>query len=252
MNLDLEGRVALLTGASVGIGRGIAKALAAENVRLALIARRADLLETLSSEIVASGGPRPLILVRDVTAADTPEAARAKVLETFGRLDILVNNAGGSRPTDLASYEREWRDSLELNFEAARRLTHAVLPAMQERHWGRVVNITGSLEAKRLNAAAPAKAAMHAWAKGLSGAVGPFGITVNSIVPGRIHSEQIDQRLHPTLEDRAQFAAANIPLGYFGEPEDIAGLAVFLCSPRARYITGEIIHVDGGLRHHAF
>ncbi len=93
---------------------------------------------------------------------------------------------------------------------------------------------------------------MHAWSKGLSTVVGLFGITVNSIVPGRIHSEQIDQRLHPTTEDRAQFASANIPLGYFGEPEDVAALVTFLCSPRARYITGEIIHVDGGLRHHAF
>jgi 3-oxoacyl-[acyl-carrier protein] reductase len=252
MNLDLEGRVALVTGASVGIGRGIAKALAAEGVRVAVMARRADLLQTLADEIAAKRGARPLLLARDVTAADTPEQATVRILDTFGQLDILVNNAGGSRPTDLDKYDEAWRESLELNFEAARRLTHALLPAMQQRRWGRIVNITGSLEAKRLNAAAPAKAAMHAWAKGLSGAVGPFGITVNSIVPGRIHSEQIDQRLHPTEQDRAAFAAANIPLGYFGEPEDIASLVTFLCSPLARYITGEIIHVDGGLRHHAF
>ena len=252
MNLELEGRVALVTGASAGIGRGIAKMLAAEGVRLALIARRGDLLETLADEIRATGASSPLLLSRDVTASETPAEAKARVLETFGRLDILVNNAGGSRPTDLDRYERDWRASFELNFEAARRLTHALLPTMQELRWGRIVNITGSLEAKRLNAATPAKAAMHAWAKGLSAVVGPSGITVNSIVPGRIHSEQIDQRLHPTAEDRAQFAAANIPLGYFGEPEDVAALVTFLCSPHARYITGEIIHVDGGLRHHAF
>ena len=252
MNLELEGRVALITGASAGIGRGIAKMLAAEGVRLALIARRGDLLETLADEIRAPGASSPLLLSRDVTASETPAEAKARVLEPFGRLDILVNNAGGSRPTDLDRYERDWRASFELNFEAARRLTHALLPTMQELRWGRIVNITGSLEAKRLNAATPAKAAMHAWAKGLSAVVGPSGITVNSIVPGRIHSEQIDQRLHPTAEDRAQFAAANIPLGYFGEPEDVAALVTFLCSPHARYITGEIIHVDGGLRHHAF
>ena len=252
MNLELDGRVGLITGASAGIGRGIAKALAAEGVRLGLVARRGDLLATLADEIRASGAVAPLLLSRDVTAADTPEVVRARVLETFGRLDILVNNAGGSRPTDLDGYDREWRASFELNFEAARRLTHALVPAMQAARWGRIINITGSLEAKRLNAATPAKAAMHAWAKGLSTAVGPFGITVNSIVPGRIHSEQIDQRLHPTPEYRAQFASANIPLGYFGEPEDVAAVVTFLFSPRARYVTGEIIHVDGGLRHHAF
>jgi 3-oxoacyl-[acyl-carrier protein] reductase len=250
MNLELEGRVAVVTGASIGIGRGIARALAAEGVQLALVARRKDLLETLAGEIRANDSP--LLLPLDVTAANTPDETRARVLERFGRLDILVNNAGGSRPTSLENYERDWQDSLALNFEAARRLTQALLPAMQERRWGRIVNVTGSLEAKRLNAAGPAKAAMHAWAKGLSSVLGPVGITVNSIVPGRIHSEQIDQRLHPTEENRARFAAENIPLGYFGEPEDIAGLVTFLCSPRARYITGEIIHVDGGLRHHAF
>ncbi|PYM11877.1 MAG: 3-oxoacyl-ACP reductase [Candidatus Rokuibacteriota bacterium] len=250
MNLELEGRVAVVTGASVGIGRGVAKALAAEGVRLVLIARRKELLESLAAEI--GGTSKPLLLARDVTASDTPDETKRQVLKTFGRLDILVNNAGGSRPTDLDAYERAWQESLALNFEAARRLTHALLPLMQERRWGRIVNVTGSLEAKRLNAAAPAKAAMHAWAKGLSSVVGPFGITVNSIVPGRIHSEQIDQRLHPTAEDQKQFASANIPLGYFGDPEDIATLVTFLSSPRARYITGEIIHVDGGLRHHAF
>ena len=252
MNLDLAGRVAVVTGTSVGIGRGIARALASEGVQLVVVARRGDLLKTLSEEICAAGASAPQLLACDVTARETPEEIRRLVLETFGRLDILINNAGASRPTTLDTYEQDWEASLALNFEAARRLTHTLLPIMQERRWGRIVNVTGSLEAKRLNAAAPAKAAMHAWAKGLSSVMGPFGITVNSVVPGRIHSEQIDRRLHPTPENQKEFAAANIPLGYFGDPEDIAALVTFLSSPRSRYITGEIIHVDGGLRHHAF
>src|SRR5262249_4923459 len=109
MNLDLAGRVAVVTGASVGIGRGIAKALALEGVQLALIARRGDLLKTLSEEICTTGATAPQLLARDVTAAETPEEVRALVLGTFGRLDILVNNAGASRPTDLDSYEQNWQ-----------------------------------------------------------------------------------------------------------------------------------------------
>lgn len=99
------------------------------------------------------------------------------------------------------------------------------------------------------NAANAAKAGVHAWAKGLSRAVGKDGITINSLQPGRIHSEQIDNRLHPTREDQERFAIENIPLGYFGEPEDMAYLAAYLCSPKARYITGQRIYVDGGLHH---
>src|SRR5437870_3339466 len=127
MNLELDGRVALVTGASIGIGHGIARALAAEGVRLALLARRGDLLEKLDSEIRADGGKPPLLLVRDVTSPDTPVEARKRIVESFGRLDILVNNAGGSRPTNLEAYDRTWQESYVLNFESSRRLTHELL-----------------------------------------------------------------------------------------------------------------------------
>jgi 3-oxoacyl-[acyl-carrier protein] reductase len=106
--------------------------------------------------------------------------------------------------------------------------------------------VTGSAEPSTVNAAVAAKAGVHAWAKGLSREIGRHGVTINCLAPGRIHSEQIDTRLHPTPESQAEFAR-NIPLGYFGDPGDVAFLVAFLCSPRARYITGERIHVDGGL-----
>jgi 3-oxoacyl-[acyl-carrier protein] reductase len=139
-----------------------------------------------------------------------------------------------------------WDESFAINFTAVRKLTQALLPGMIERGSGRIVNITGTFEPAGTNAAGPAKAAVHAWAKGLSRDVGRYGITVNCLGPGRIHSEQIDQRLHPTAESQAQFAR-QIPLGYFGDPADMAHLVAFLCSPKARYITGQRIYVDGGL-----
>ncbi|MGH7101352.1 MAG: SDR family oxidoreductase, partial [Acetobacteraceae bacterium] len=118
------------------------------------------------------------------------------------------------------------------------------------RSWGRIINITGKSEPFGLNGAFAAKAALHAWAKGLSREVGRHAITVNSIAPGRIMSEQI-RRNYPPVE-RARFAAAEIPLGRYGEPEELAALAVFLASPLAGYITGTVIPVDGGLRRYSF
>ena len=247
MDLELRGRTAVVTGCSVGIGREIARVLAGEGVATLVVARRGELLKTLQDEVETAGGPRPHALALDL--ADRASAARVRdeALARLGHVDILVNNAGGSRPTAVDAPDSVWDESLALNFSAVRRLTQALLPGMIERRWGRVVNVTGSSEPSGTNAANPAKAAVHAWAKGLSRDVGRHGITVNCLAPGRIHSEQIDQRLHPTPESRAAFAK-NIPLGYFGEPADMAYLVAFLCSPRARYVTGERIHVDGGLR----
>jgi 3-oxoacyl-[acyl-carrier protein] reductase len=121
---------------------------------------------------------------------------------------------------------------------------------MEARGWGRIVNITGKSEPEGVNGAFAAKAALHSWAKGLSREVGGRGITVNSIPPGRIMSEQIERNYTP--EYRAKQSAEEIPVGEYGRPEDIAALVCFLASPRARYITGTVIPVDGGLRRYQF
>jgi 3-oxoacyl-[acyl-carrier protein] reductase len=246
MDLELKGKIAVVTGASVGLGREIAKVLAAEGAQTVVTARRASLLATLQTEITAAGGARPLAVPLDLYTGEAPARLRDAALAEFGRVDILVNNAGGSRPIAWDAPDAAWDESFSLNFTAVRRTTQALLPGMIERRWGRVLCVTGSAEPSTVNAAVAAKAGVHAWAKGLSREIGRHGVTINCLAPGRIHSEQIDTRLHPTPESQAEFAR-NIPLGYFGDPCDVAFLVAFLCSPRARYITGERIHVDGGL-----
>jgi 3-oxoacyl-[acyl-carrier protein] reductase len=246
VDLGIAGKTALVTGASAGIGRGIALALAGEGVRLAVSARRRDRLEALEKET----GAKLAIIEQDFMQPDAPRRIAQAALAALGSVDILVNNAGGSRPFELNASEAQWEEALTLNFTRQRQLAHALLDQMVARKWGRIINITGKSEPEGVNGAFAAKAAMHAWAKGLSREVGRHGITVNSIPPGRIMSEQIERNYTP--EYRAWQSEHEIPVGEYGQPADIANLVCFLASPRARYITGAVIPVDGGLRRYQF
>ncbi len=251
MDLELKGRTCLVTGASRGIGRGTAKVMAAEGCRVAVVARRRKLLDELAVEIEALGHPRPAIIVEDVVAVGAAARIKAKAEKALGHVDILVNSAGGSRSIPWDAPDSAWDEGMTLNFDAVRKLTHAFIPAMRKRKWGRIITMTGTSEPGGVNIASSAKAAIHAWAKGLSRVLAKDGITINCLPPGRIKSEQILEKLHPDPKEREAFIKANIPVGYFGEPEDMAYLIAFLASPKARYITGEVIHVDGGMRRFA-
>lgn len=251
MDLRLDDKTALVTGASVGIGRAIAKALAAEGVRVAVSARRTDKLQELSAEIVAAGGHAPVLIACDLYAEDAARTLAAQAVEGLGQVDILVNNAGGSRSfKELHVSEEAWQEAITLNFHRPRQLADALIDPMIARGWGRIINITGKSEPEHINGAFCAKAGIHSWAKGLSRMVGRHGVTVNCIPPGRIHSEQIFRNYTP--EYRAWQSENEIPVGRYGEPEELADLVTFLASPRAAYITGAVIPVDGGLRRYQF
>ena len=168
MDLRLHGRSCLVTGASRGIGRGAAKVLAAEGCRVAVVARRENLLEELSDEIEADGFEAPVIIAEDLTSAGAPERIHARIVAELGGLDILVNNAGGSRPVKWDAPLAEWHEGMTLNFELVRQLTNQFIPRMRERKWGRIINVTGANEPPGVNIASVAKAALHNWAKGLS------------------------------------------------------------------------------------
>src|SRR5688500_18216052 len=158
MDLQLKDKTALVTGASMGIGRAIAKGLAAEGTKIAIAARRRNLLEALADEIVAAGGSKPALIEIDVLPEGAPVKLAQAAREALGHVDILINSAGGSQPAiGVDAPDTAWDYAMTLNFARVRQLTHAVLPGMIERRWGRVVNITGMSEPDALIAATPSK-----------------------------------------------------------------------------------------------
>jgi 3-oxoacyl-[acyl-carrier protein] reductase len=242
-----------VTGASSGIGRGIARVLAGEGVRLAIAGRDEAALKSLREEILAAGHGEPVLCIGDVSTESGLRDVAQQATNGVGRVDMLVNNAGGSRPFTVppgqvdTDDEDLWEASFALNFTAARRLTAILAPEMIVAGWGRVINVTGAVFAGAPNAATPAKAALQSWSKSVASQLAPHGVTVNCVAPGRINSRQINETLHPTEASRAAYIKQNIPIGYFGEPEDFANVVAFLLSPRSRYVTGTTIHIDGGL-----
>ena len=186
----------------------------------------------------------------DMMRTDAPENASAQAIATHGAIDILVNCMGASRAVDLKTSDEDWEASMTLNWTRHRQLTGYVLPGMQAQRWGRILNVTGPNEGTGLNSAAVAKVAVHAWSKGVSDIVAKDGVTVNCIGPGKIKSEQMTRLYSP--DRREEFSVSHIPVGRFGEPQELADLVTFLASPRAGYITGTVIPVDGGFRRYMF
>jgi 3-oxoacyl-[acyl-carrier protein] reductase len=252
VDLGLAGRTCVVTGGSQGIGRGVAEALTREGARVAIVARSEAPLLAAADALEADGLARPHVVVADVTAPDGPVLIRDRVFEAFGAVDVLVNSAGGSRKLAWDAPDSAWDEGIALNFHSLRRLTNAFLPGMRSAGYGRVVNVTGTSEPLNINAAASAKAATHAWAKALSREIAPDGVTINSVAPGIIRSQQVMEKVFVDDDERAEVVRTLVPAGYMGEAYDIACLITFLASAPARYITGTVIHVDGGVRRFAF
>lgn len=250
MDLELTGKTALVTGASSGIGRGTALALAKEGVRVAIQGRDTGRLKVVAKEIVDAGGAEPVIVIGELLDEDAGTRIVGEAIAGLGTLGILVNNAGGSRPLEIDSSDEDWDEAIALNFDRPRQMGTLAILEMRKNKWGRIVNVTGKSESIVLNGAVTAKAAVHAWSKGMSRQVGKDGITINCVAPGKIMSAQILRNY--TEEFRQKQAAEDIPVGRYGSPADMANMITYLCSPLAGYITGAVIPVDGGLRRYYY
>ncbi len=264
MELGLDGRVAVVTGGSQGIGREIALGLAAEGCDVVIAARRAEPLEHVAEEIRALGR-RALAVVADVTTTDGIGAIAAGALHGFGqgRVDILVNNAGKGSPKPILDLtDDDWLASFDLNLMGAVRLSKALIPGMRERGWGRIVNISSRVGREPDAYFGPygaAKAALINYSKTLANAFSKDGVLTNCVVPGLIRSEAIDDAAHKSAAATGKtfdevmaesLRRRPIPVGRIGEPSDVAGLVVLLCSDRASWITGSCFTVDGGIVRH--
>lgn len=254
MDLQLANRVAVVTGATRGIGRAVCIVLASEGVKLVLAARNRDELRSVADEVESLGRVRPVLVACDLADLTSPKAVIDASIRAWARIDIVVNNAGGALPLGLdeAQDESLWEEAFALQFHAVRRLSYGALPGMRSNGWGRIINITGSMEPEGVNGSNIAKAAVHQWAKGLSVQLARDGITVNCLSPGRIRTAQSLERRKSLPPEQLDKEMQSIPVGHFGEPQDVAVVVAFLASPLARYITGEVVHVDGGRRKHAF
>lgn len=246
MDLQLTGRVGVVTGASAGIGRATALALSAEGADVVLVARRGDTLRGLADEIEHRDGRRPLVMEADLVDAASPARVVDGVERTHGRLDVIVNAAGAAEQPGASLTEELWQRQFDLNFHAKRRLVEASLPLLVASGRGRVVNFVGLLEPTVVSAAQAAVAACTLWSKALSRVVAADGITVNCIAPGRVDSEQVRRAL-PDGDAKDDFIRRRIPAGRFGTPEEAAALVTFLASGPAGYITGDTFSVDGGM-----
>ena len=254
MNLQLEGLAAAVTGGSEGVGRAIAAALAREGCDVAIAARRRDVLEDTAHDIAQESGRRVLPIQADLSRADDARIFVATAARSLGRLDILVNNAGGpgAHRFDGASDEI-WQADLDVKLFGAIRCARAALPFLR-RAGGAIVNITSTGGREPSQASVPTsvtRAAGIALTKAMSKDYADAGIRVNTVMLGSIRSAQWERRWeatgrHGTLEDFYMRAAVSVPLGRIGHPQEAADLVAFLVSPRAAYITGAAIAIDGG------
>lgn len=256
MDLGIRGRVALVAASSRGLGRATAEALAAEGADLVLCARGAEALEETAAAIRRAHGVRVAAVAADV--ADPEGIARVVgAAAPLGPVDILVTNAGGPPAGPFETHDAAaWQEAVRVNLTSVVELTRAVLPGMKARRWGRIVNVT-SIAVKQpvdnLILSNSVRAAVTGFARTLANEVAPFGITVNSVMPGYTRTARVDTLAarnaalrNSTPADEFAVWERQIPMGRLGEPAEFGAVVAFLCSSQASYVTGTSVPVDGG------
>jgi len=257
VELGLKGKVALVAAASRGIGRAVAEELAAEGASLVLCARGAEALEAARAEIAARAGVPVVALPADVSREEDVSRVVGAGLEAFGRIDVLVTNTGGPPAGPFEQHTlAAWREAERLLLESAVHLIRGVLPGMKERRSGRIIALTSIVvkqPAEGLILSTSLRAAVAGLARSLANELGPYGITVNHVLPGYTRTERVTELAHRLAAQRGTTPEsvlagweAEIPLRRLAEPREVAALVAFLASERAGYITGASIPVDGG------
>jgi 3-oxoacyl-[acyl-carrier protein] reductase len=257
MDLGLAGKRALVMGGSRGIGRGIAAALAAEGAAVAILSRDQAALDATAAEIAAETGATLLPIAADLADRAALAQGFAAVESGLGGVDILVNNSGGPPPSGVSNIEPElWRRQFEMMVLNLIGLADLALPGMRERGWGRILTVASSAVIQPIPAIGVSntlRSALVGWSKTLAGEVGRFGITVNMLLPGRIATRRVAQidaaqaaASGRTEAEVAKRSAAEIPVGRYGTIEEFGAVAAFLASPKAAYVTGSLIRIDGG------
>ena len=252
MDLGLTDKVAIVTGASRGIGKGIALTLAAEGCRIATCARGEEALQAAAAEIRARGVD-VLALPLDLTDAEAAQRLVEATMQRFGRIDVLVNNVGGNRRKPFAeTTDDDWDTILELNLKAHLRCSRAVIPPMKAAGGGAILFVSSIFGREAggpgLSIYNTTKSALISVAKIMALELAPDGIRVNSLAPGSIRfpGGSWDRRVQADPEGMKTFVEQNLPIGRFGTAEEVAAVATFLVSERASLVTGACLNVDGG------